>query len=102
EGHDIVIETAGTTTGTTDTVLYAMTACGDPSTEVACNDDAGEDGGDSRLEILDSEAVTYTIAVEVFAGVEAATMIDVVGRLRPVLATGAACDPAGEMNRCGG
>lgn len=102
EGHDIVIETAGTTTGETDTVVYAMTTCGDPSSEVACNDDRpdSEDTADSRLEILDSEARTYTIAVEVFGGVDAATMVDLVGRLRPVLATGAACDPAGVMNRC--
>lgn len=103
-GHDIVLETTGTNTGENDTVVYALTTCGDPASEVACNDDRPSTDDppptDSRLEILDSGATTYTIAVEVLGGVDAATMIDLVGRLRPVLATGAACDPAGVMNRC--
>lgn len=99
-GYDLVLDTGGTATADTDTVLYVMTTCGDPSTEVSCNDDRTEEMLDSHLEILNADAASYTVVVEVFGGVDAPTMVDVSGRLRPVLASGAACDPMGVTNRC--
>ena len=96
---DLIASTDNATTGDADTVVHIRSTCGDPGTEVACNDD----GGDAYRSIAVVEAAaagTYTIAVEIYGGAEMATPYDLVVSLRPVLAAGMACDPTEEMNRC--
>ena len=98
---DLIATTTGMTTGMTDTVLYAQTTCGDPTAEVACNDDISSGVLSSSIAIENATG-TYTLVVDRFAEetpAEAA-MFDLTVSLRPVLATGAACDPMGVTNRC--
>ena len=86
-----------------DTVLASRTVCSDAATETACNDDyPGAPDGDYRSEIQLSApgASTQTIIVNTYDVLTAPGTIRVEFRLRPRLAPGAACDPAGVMNRC--
>lgn len=104
--YDIIVDTNGAMLGETDTVVYDRVSCVDPSTETACNDD------DMRLpatmppllasyaEILDAAPGDHTIVVDSFDTLAAAATVDVTVSLRPVLATGAACDLMGVENRC--
>ena len=101
---DLVARTDLAGTGETDTILYVRSTCQDPSTEAACNDDIDFAGGvvASAVEVMDVAAGTYTIAVEPFGTLDAAASYELEVGLRPVLATGATCDPMGVMNRCAG
>lgn len=86
-----------------DTVLASRTVCSDAATETACNDDyPGAPDGDyrSELEISAPGASTQTIIVNTYDVLTAPETIRVEFRLRPRLAPGAACDPAGVTNRC--
>ena len=92
-------------TGATDTVLYIRSACPDRLSELAngCNDDISERPANirSQLEFQGLSAGTYTIFVETFghpSEVEVPYSLEVA--LRPVLTTGATCDPTGAHNRC--
>lgn len=100
--YDLIARTDLSGTGETDTVLSLRTACGDPTTEIACNDDIDTAGMvyTSRIEALDVPAGTHTIVVEQWGEPGAAGPFQMEVSLRPVLATGEACDNAGVMNRC--
>ncbi|MCC7542909.1 MAG: hypothetical protein IT379_42225 [Deltaproteobacteria bacterium] len=86
-----------------DDLIYFRRDCLDPGSQPAeggCIDS----GPRSRLELLDAEPGTYTVFVEDFDGVDAGDVYPYVLELalRPVLASGAACDPEGLRNRCAG
>lgn len=101
---DLLATTNVTGTGMTDTVLSLRSACADPTSEVACDDDIDYSGGvaSSAIEVRDIAAGTYTMIVEQYATPGAAGPFGLQVSLRPVLAMGAACDMAGVMNRCAG
>ena len=98
---DLIVSTDLVGSGTTDTVVYVRTACPDRLSEPtgACNDNFG--GYQSRVELRNAAAGAYTVFV-VKAGHPSETPIpyEVEVSLRPVLGTGAACDPAEVTNRC--
>ncbi|MBW2460979.1 MAG: hypothetical protein JRH11_04990 [Deltaproteobacteria bacterium] len=102
--YDVIADTNLTGTGETDTAIYLRSTCEDPTTELACNDDIDLDGGtySSRFELLDAPAGDHAIVVEQWFPVATTTPGDfqMEVSLRPVLATGAACDNAGADNRC--
>ena len=88
-----------------DTIMYVRSSCPDPSTELAsgCNDDVNTAGHDyrSHLEFDNIAPGTYTVFVEAYGGPTAATFnFSLATTLRPVLATGTACDSTGALNRC--
>lgn len=97
---DLIASTDNEGTGDADTVVYIQSECGDPATEVACDDDA--DGADFRSVAVASDLTggTYTIAVEMYGEPDVATGFQLDVRLRPVLAPGLPCDPTGVENRC--
>jgi hypothetical protein len=100
---DLLVTTAGTTTGETDTVVYLMSTCGDTSAspEEYCADDVtAKTDLSSALEVRDIAPGTYTVAFEIYDALDAETDVDGTVTLRPVLDAGAACDPAGVNNRC--
>ncbi len=101
-GFDLLVTTAGTTTGETDTVVYVMSTCGDTfgAGEDYCADDVDDEDLSSALEIRDIPSGDYTLALEVFGTIKAAADIDAIVTLRPVLDAGATCDPTGANNRC--
>lgn len=83
-----------------DTILYLRRLCPDSGTELACNDNTGSDP-QSTIEVRDIPAGTYTIFVERFGGVGSGSVPhELEVTLRPVLASGAACDMGGIENRC--
>ena len=47
-----------------DTIVYVMTTCGDDSTEVACDDDGGGQGGPSMAQWDATAGTTYYIVVD--------------------------------------
>jgi len=99
---DLIASTANASTAMTlDTVLWALSTCADSTAGPAgaCVDDVM---GERRatLVVQNAPAGTYTIVVASYATLTAATPFGLDVTLRPVLATGAACDPAGVMNRC--
>jgi hypothetical protein len=102
---DLVARTDQAGTMDTDTIVYIRSNCPDPITTRACSDDIDTEGEiyTSLAEVRDAPAGTYTVFVEVFGGVdEGSAPFELQVGLRPVLATGAACDPMGVMNRCAG
>ncbi len=100
--YDLTARTDVTGTASTDdTIVYLRSDCADPGGELACNDDLSAGGMDlrSRVDVRDLGAGTYHLFVEPFrAGMTVAFSLEV--RLRPVLATGAPCDPGQLLNRC--
>jgi hypothetical protein len=98
---DLIATTNLTGTGTTDTIVYVRSACPDSGTVLACNDDRA--GGDVQSDIYAPSltAGTYFIFVERYGGLMSGTIPHALSvTLRPVLAPGAACDPANMANRC--
>jgi hypothetical protein len=90
-----------------DSVVYDRTVCGDPSTETACNDDRSTmpHSLSSHIEVLNAAMGTHFVFVDSFDTLTAmsmATTTTLTVSLRPVLASGATCDPMGVMNRCAG
>ena len=86
-----------------DTYVYVRSTCADPSTEKGCNDDVSASSGEyrSKAEARDLAAGTYFVFVDSsFNG--PGTAYSVKATLRPVLASGQTCDPAGVTNRCHG
>jgi len=84
-----------------DTIVYVRRGCADPGDELACNDDVDLRGMDyrSRVDVRNVTAGTYTVFVEPYmAGMATTFTLEV--SLRPVLGSGAACDPAQLRNRC--
>ena len=100
---DLIARTDLPATGATDTVLSVRSECADPLSELACNDDIDYPGGvyQSRLEVLDASAGVHTLIVAPYGPDESGPFTLEV-TLRPVLATGAACDSTGVANRCAG
>jgi len=100
---DLIVTTDLPGSSVTDTVVYVRTACTDRLSEPrgACNDNDGTDY-QSRVELQNAPEGAYTVFVSK-AGhpSEVPLPFEVEVSLRPVLATGAACDPAGVANRCG-
>jgi hypothetical protein len=103
---DLEVTTAGTRTGMADTVVYAMRTCGDTSADpiTFCHDDIDFPDDPSSIVTIENATGTYTVAVELYleAPITADVPVGTTFRLRPVLATGATCDPAGVENRCAG
>ncbi len=101
--YDLLATTDLSATMMTDTVLAVRATCEDPTTET-CNDDVDTMGGNykSTLEVDDAAAGTYTVFVDSYGGVTASSPFALQVSLRPVLMTGATCDPMGVMNRCAG
>lgn len=98
---DLLVSTDLPVTGRTDTVVYVRSDCGDPSSELACNDDLGPSDVQSQLELMDLAAGTYFVVVEQVLGARperGSHAVEITAR--PVLGTGAACDDAGVLNRC--
>ena len=89
------------TAATFDTVVYIRRVCGNALTEIACNDDYGVEGDyRSRAEARDIAAGDYAVFIDSFAPIDPRVTVAFELVLRPVLATGAACDSAGVLNRC--
>lgn len=101
---DLVASTINPGTAMTlDTVVYALSNCGDVTSGPpgACADDAlGERR--ANLVVQDIAAGTYTIAVSAYSALAAAEPYALDVTLRPVLMAGAMCDPTGVANRCAG
>lgn len=98
-----LIATTNAGTGNTDTILYVRRSCADASAEneLDCNDDRASGDFQSDVEVRDLEAGTYHIFVERWGGLMSGTIPHTLRvALRPVLATGEPCDPAGVVDRC--
>jgi hypothetical protein len=101
-GADLIITTNLPAT-MADTVLAVRTTCTDASTETTCNDDYdGAPEGDFRstLQLTAAAAGTLTVVVNSYDVLTAPESVSVEFRLRPIVAAGQPCDPAGVMNRC--
>lgn len=85
-----------------DTTVYIRSTCGNPASEVACNDDAAEGDLRSYAEYRNAAPGNYTVFIDTYASDAAARTAHFDVTLRPVLAHGAACDPMGIANRCVG
>jgi hypothetical protein len=101
---DLALTTAVTGTATTaDTVLSLRGVCADQSTELpmGCNDDIDLAGRNYRsaVSFRDIAPGEYWALVEAF-GSGGATPYTLQATLTPVLASGAACDPAMSGYRC--
>lgn len=98
--YDLTFQTDRPGTGTTDTVLYVRGECGDPTDSLGCMDDINTMGMmyGSRVTVMNATEGDYYAFVETYGGGGGA--VEIQATLRPVLATGAACDPAGVNNRC--
>lgn len=98
---DLIASTTPNGTMDPDTVVYVRdTNCGDPTYEIACNDDAMMGVLASAIELRNVAAGPHFLVADTWETLTAAAETDLTVRLRPVLATGATCDPAGVMNRC--
>ncbi len=99
---DLVASTVNARTAATlDTVVYALSTCANPAggPAGACVDDAmGERR--ANLVVQNIAAGTYTVVVAAYGSLAAPEPFGLDVTLRPVLATGATCDPMGVMNRC--
>lgn len=82
-----------------DTVVYIRSTCADAGSQVACNDDA-DAVGPSRAVYPEVPAGTYTVFVEQFGTPSEDLPFGVEFLLRPVLASGDACDLDEIDNRC--
>lgn len=102
--YDLIAHTDLPQTEEIDTVMYVRSSCEDATTEVACNDDGEEIAPHSRVEVRDAPAGDYTIVVEPYplSFDPLPAEIGLILMLRPVLDSGATCDPTGAENRCAG
>lgn len=92
-----------------DTVIYVRTQCVEPATSMTtwCNDDDTDATPStylSRLVIEDAAPGDYAVFVEAWQGVQPDTSLryELSASLRPVLPTGATCDPTEARDRCTG
>jgi hypothetical protein len=102
--YDLALTTRGASTpASSDTELYVRSNCVDSGTELpmGCNDDINTGGMvySSALSFRNIASGTYSIFVEIYPGATTRNY-GLTATLTPVLASGAACDPAGVMNRC--
>lgn len=85
----------------TDTMVYVRSNCADSGTTLDCNDDIGAMNLHSDLELRDLTAGTYYAFVEIYGGVPMGTVAhEIRVTVRPLIASGGACDMAGVENRC--
>ncbi len=92
-----------------DTVVYVRTQCVEPATSMMgwCNDDhtgATPSTYLSRLVIEDAAPGDYAVFVEAYQGVQPDMTLryELSASLRPVLPSGASCDPSEVRDRCAG
>jgi hypothetical protein len=105
---DVLAETSGGTD--LDTILYFRTNCGDPESTIGCADDIDYDANNyySRLEVQDVSAPaagrTVALIAELWDGPTGTSSetFDVAITLRPVRASGEACDSGFQLDRCEG
>lgn len=97
---DLTFRTDRPGTGGTDTVLYVRRECGDPTDNLGCQDDIDTMGMmyGSRVTVMNVTEGDYFAFVDTYGGGGGA--VELQATLRPVLASGATCDPAGVENRC--
>lgn len=98
--YDLTVTTQLAGTAATDTVLYVRGTCLDASTSLGCQDDIGGMVRSSTVEVRGVTEGDYYAFVESYSAEAGPVQFE--ASLRPVLATGAACDPAGMQNRCAG
>ena len=98
--YDLTFATDNPGTGGTDTVLYVRRTCGDPTDDLGCQDDIDTRGMEygSRVTVMNATEGDYFAFVDIYGGAGGAVELE--ATLRPVLASGATCDPAGVANRC--
>ena len=98
---DLYVTTNLSGTGMTDTIVYLRSACPDSGSVLDCNDDRASGDVQSDVDARDLEAGDYFIFVERYGGLMSGTIPHALSvTLRPVLAPGVACDPAGLVDRC--
>lgn len=98
---DLTVTTDASGTGETDTLLYLRTNCFDSGSELACDNDISDGNIRSRIDVSEIGAGTYALVVEQVGVMdEGEAPHEIVAALKPVLATGEACDPAEVENRC--
>lgn len=98
---DLLITTNLPATGDTDTVLYVRSECADSGTELDCEDNRARGDLQSDNEVYAAGPGTYYIFVERWGGLAMGTIPHALRvTLRPVLESGATCDPSGTLNRC--
>ncbi|GAB4204450.1 MAG: hypothetical protein OHK0013_19420 [Sandaracinaceae bacterium] len=96
--YDLTFATNRPGTGTTDTVLYVRGECGDPTDDLGCQDDIARGMLGSTVTVMNATEGDYFAIVETYGG--GGGPVEIQATLKPVLATGEACDPAGVANRC--
>lgn len=100
---DLIATTDLPGSGSTDTILALRSSCPDGGTELACNDDVAMGNLQSALEQRGLAGGTYYLMVESYGGLASGSAPHALQvTLRPVLAAGETCDPAGAQNRCAG
>ena len=89
------------TVGTLDTAIFIVAECENPTVapDPPCADDDGTEHR-ARLVVQNIAAGSYTLGVSTFAPLVDPTTAQLDVTLRPVLATGATCDPMEIANRC--
>ncbi len=90
-----------------DTILYVRRTCADATATSALEDECNDDieasvNQRSTVEVLDVGDVSFTAFVEMYNGAPEGPGVryELAATLRPVLESGASCDPAGVENRC--
>lgn len=83
-----------------DTVVSIRRICGDVYSGLVCDDDGGELGTSSRAALNTVIAGTYAVQVDSYRALVAPFPFQLDLSLRPIVAAGASCDPAGILNRC--
>jgi hypothetical protein len=111
---DVILTTdsegsSGETTLDPDTILYVRRTCTDATATSALEDECNDDitasvNQRSTVEVLDVGDVELTAFVEMYNGAPEGPGVryELAVTLRPVLDSGASCDPSGVMNRCAG
>ncbi|MCZ7683084.1 MAG: hypothetical protein M5U28_31450 [Sandaracinaceae bacterium] len=98
---DLILTTDLPETGSTDTILYVRSTCGDSGTELGCNDDRARSDVQSDVTLMDLTEGTYYVFVERYGGLASGTIGHALrATLRPVLGSGEPCDDTGATNRC--
>lgn len=95
---DLLVTTARPGTGSTDTVLYVRSECGDATSTLGCQDDVMSGTLGSSVTAMNLEEGDAFVFVESYGGAGGA--FELQATLRPVLAAGETCDPTGATNRC--
>jgi hypothetical protein len=95
---DLTFATNRPGTRTTDTVLYVRGECGDPTDDLGCQDDIARGMLGSSVTVMNATEGDYFAFVETYGGTGGP--VEIQATLRPVLDTGATCDPTGMANRC--